>query len=66
MAKTPPPFLRVEIKDGADKLVLTRERADSTQVRIETTSRVIYCPVSDVHAALDAIIGPEANQLRNS
>lgn len=63
MKKSPPPLLRIEIKDGADRLIITRERADSTQVRIECTSRIVYCPVTDIAAALKAITIPEAEKL---
>lgn len=70
MSDTTPPFLRVEIRGisavGSDKIVLTRETPDSTQIKIETSARVTYCPPSEIRAALEAITLAEAETLRGN
>lgn len=65
-----PPFLRVELAGvsavGVDKIILTRQTLESTQVKIETVARVIYCDTKDVRAALQTLTQPEAEKQQSN
>lgn len=62
-----PPFLRIELTgEGGEKVILTRQTFDSSQVKIETTARLIYCPPAQVRAALDSMTLAEGEALKGN
>lgn len=62
-----PPFLRIEVTgmtgDGDGKVIITRQEPDSGLVAIETSHRTVFCPATEVRAALESITENESKQV---
>lgn len=67
MSSQVPPFIRVTLTcKGRETLVITRQTPESTQVKIETSARVIYCPPAELQSALAAITLPESDTMKGN